>query len=62
MIWIYYYILKGIRLDLELHNSYDKYLANCATNNINIWFYTNQTLYNPGKLDLTVLQIVLKII
>ena len=41
---------------------YNKYLANCATNNINVWFYTSHTLYDPGELDLIVLQIVLQII
>ena len=29
---------------------------------MNVWFYTNHTLYDLGKLDLTVLQIVLQVI
>ena len=41
---------------------YNKYLADCATNNINVWFYTNQTLHGLGKLGLIVLQTVLQII
>ena len=39
---------------------YDKYLANCATNNINVWFYTNHTLCDLGKLHLILLQTVLE--
>ena len=41
---------------------FDEYLANSATNNINVWSYTNHTLYDLGKLDLIVLRIVLQII
>ena len=35
----------------------EKYLANFATNNINVWFFTHHILSDPGKLDLIVLQI-----
>ena len=39
---------------------YDKYLANYATNNVNVWIYTNHILYGLGISDLIVLRIVLQ--
>ena len=42
MIWIYYYLLNGIRLDLDLDNScWIRKIPNFATSSINIFiFYT----------------------
>ena len=37
-------------------------IPNNATNNINIWFLTHNTLSDQGKLDLIVLLIVYQII
>ena len=56
LIWIYYYLLNRIELDLDLHNScsIQKYLANFATNNINVWFVTQHTLSEFGESSLTV--------
>ena len=42
MIWIYYYLLNGIRLALNLDNSYwIRKISNFATNKI--WFFTHHT-------------------
>ena len=44
MIWIYYYLLNGIKLALDLDNScWIQIIPNFATNKINIWFFTHQT-------------------
>ena len=50
----YCYLSNGIGLDLDLQNLLvwnNKYLANCATKTIIVWFYTNHTS-DLGKLDL----------
>ena len=48
LIWIYCYLLNGIRIDLELHNSnmVQKYLTDFATKNNNVWFFKHYTLSN----------------
>ena len=45
LIWIYCYLLNGIGLDQDLHNSsLVKKIADFATNNSNVWF-SNTTHY-----------------
>ena len=52
LIWIYYYPLNGIELDLDLDNSgYEKYFT-MLLNNINIWFFTPHNIWpREVKLD-----------
>ena len=60
MIWIYYYLSKGIRLDLDLNNScWIRKIPKFATNNITIWFFTHQTWYDLEKLNLLNLIVLL---
>ena len=43
-IWIYCYLLNGIRLELDLDNfCWIQEIPNFATNNMNIWLFTHQT-------------------
>ena len=47
MIWIYYYLLKGIRLDLDLDKScWIRKIPNLATNNINILVFHITTTHS----------------
>ena len=60
IIWIYYYLLNGIRLDLDLDNScwIRKIPSFATTNNINICFHTQNMVFHapniawPRKIEL----------
>ena len=46
--WIYYYLLNGTGLGLDLDNScWIRKIPKFTTSNINIWFFTHQTQSDP---------------
>ena len=60
MIWIYYYLLNEIKLELDLDNTCLIWkIPSFATNNLNIWFFTDQTLSALGKPNLLNLIVLL---
>ena len=53
VIWIYYYLQNGIRLELDLSNFCGiRKMPYLATNNINILFFTHQPYSDLGKSNL----------
>ena len=63
LIWIHYYLLNGTGWEWHLNNSFwMQKISNAATNNINIWFLTHNTLSDRRKLDLTVLLLLKRLI
>ena len=58
MIWVYYYLVNGIILDLHFDNfCWIGKIPNIATNNINIWFFTQQTV-SPAEIELVKLDCI----
>ena len=58
LIWINYYLLNGIRLDLD-NSCWIRKTTNFATNNITTWFLKHQTQYGLGKSNLLNLIVLL---